>query len=105
MNYPNYPNDIIDADYVEVSPAPYSMDVDLLPRFASTRMKRVIKEAMVQRTHDQCQALMAKTGMEHIAALTVMEQQFASIAPQSAEQYRAIVNAYAQQAVEKVRRW
>ena len=57
MNYQNYPGNIIDADYVEVSPAPYSMDIGLLPWRASAKMKRVIKEAMGQRTHDQCLAL------------------------------------------------
>ena len=105
MNYQNYPGNIIDADYVEVSPAPYSMDIGLLPWRASAKMKRVIKEAMVQRTHDQCLALLAKAGQEHTAALSKMEQEFTSMAPQSLERYWAIVDAYAQQAADKVRRW
>ena len=105
MNYQNYPGNIIDADYVEVSPAPYSMDIGLLPWRASAKMKRVIKEAMVQRTHDQCLALLAKAGLEHTATLSKMEQEFTSMAPQSLERYRAIVDAYAQQAADKVRRW
>ena len=70
MNYPSYPGNIIDVDYVEVSPVPYSMDTGLLPWHASAKMKRVIKEAMVQRTHDQCLALLAKAGLEHTAALS-----------------------------------
>ena len=105
MTYPSYPGDIMDVDYVEVSPAPYSMDIGLLPWRASAKMKRVIKEAMVQRTHDQCLALLAKAGLEHTAALSKMEQEFTSMAPQSLERYRAIVDAYAQQAADKVRRW
>lgn len=105
MNYQNYPGNIIDADYVEVSPAPYSMDIGLLPWRASAKMKRVIKEAMVQRTHDQCLALLAKAGLEHTATLSKMEQEFTSMTPQSLERYRAIVDAYAQQTVERVRRW
>ena len=105
MNYQNYPGNIIDADYVEVSPAPYSMDIGLLPWRASAKMKRVIKEAMVQRTHDQCLALLAKAGLEHTATLSKMEQEFTSMAPQSLERYRVIVDAYAQQTVERVRRW
>lgn len=105
MNYQNYPGDIIDADYVEVSPAPYSMSTGLLPQRTSAKIGRVVKEAMVQRTHDQCQALLAQAGMEHIAALSAMEQQFTSMTPQSAERYRAIVDAYAQQAADRIRRW
>ena len=105
MNYPSYPGNIIDVDYVEVSPVPYSMGTSLLPWHASAKMKRVIKEAMVQRTHDQCLALLAKAGLEHTAALSKMEQEFTSMAPQSLERYRAIVDAYAQQAADKVRRW
>ena len=81
------------------------MDTGLLPWHASAKMKRVIKEAMVQRTHDQCLALLAKAGLEHTATLSKMEQEFTSMAPQSLERYRAIVDAYAQQTVERVRRW
>ena len=56
-------------------------------------------------THDRCLALLAKAGMEHTAALSMMELQFSSMTPQAAERYRAIVDAYAQQAADKVRRW
>lgn len=68
-------------------------------------MGEVMEEAMVLATHDRCLAMLAKAGMEHTAALSVMEQQFASMTPQGAERYRRIVDAYAQQAADKVRRW
>lgn len=105
MSYQSYPGEVIDAEYVEVIPAQRGMGTGLLPRRTSAMMGRVIEEAMVLGTHDQCLAMLAKAGIEHTAALSVMEAQFSRMTPQAAERYRAIVNAYAQQAVNKVRRW
>ena len=105
MSYQNYPGEVIDAEYVEVIPAQRGMGTSLLPRRTSAMMSRVIEEAMVLGTHDQCLAMLAKAGIEHTAALSVMEAQFSRMTPQAAERYRAIVDAYAQQAADKVRRW
>lgn len=105
MSYQSYPGEVIDAEYVEVIPAQRGMGTSLLPRRTSAMMGRVIEEAMVLGTRDQCLAMLAKAGMEHTAALSVMEAQFSSMTPQAAERYRAIVNAYAQQAVNTIRRW
>lgn len=105
MSYQSYPDEVIDAEYVEVIPAQRGMGTSLLPRRTSAMMGRVIEEAMALGTRDQCLAMLAKAGMEHTAALSVMEAQFSSMTPQAAERYRAIVNAYAQQAVNTIRRW
>lgn len=105
MSYQSYSGEVIDAEYVEVIPAQRGMGTSLLPRRTSAMMGRVIEEAMVLGTRDQCLAMLAKAGMEHTAALSVMEAQFSSMTPQAAERYRAIVNAYAQQAVGTIRRW
>ena len=105
MSYQNYPSEVIDAEYVEVVPAQRGMGVGLLPRRTSAMMGRVVEEAMVLGAHDQCLAMLAKAGMEHTAALSVMEQQFSHMTPQAAERYREIVEAYAQKAADKIRRW
>lgn len=105
MSYQSYPGEIIDAEYVEVIPAQRSLGTSLLPRRTSAMMGRVIEEAMVLGTHDQCLAMLAKAGIEHTVALSMMEQQFSRMTPQAAERYRAIVDAYAQQAANKVRGW
>ena len=100
-----YPGEVIDAEYVEVIPDQRGMGTGFLPRRTSAVMGKMIEESMVLGTHDQCLALLAKAGMEHTAALSVMEAQFSSMTPQAAERYRAIVDAYAQQAANKIRRW
>ena len=105
QGYPGYPGEVIDAEDVEVIPAQRSMGTGLLPRSTSVKMSKVIEEAMLLGTRDRCLALLAKAGMEHAAALSVMEAQFSSMTPQAAERYRAIVNAYAQQAMNTIRRW
>lgn len=105
MSYQSYPGEVIDAEYVEVIPAQRRMGTSLQSWRASMMVGRVVEEAMVLGTHDQCLAMLAKAGMEHTAALSVMEAQFSRMTPQAAERYRAIVDAYAQQAADKVRRW
>ena len=105
MSYQSYPDEVIDTEYVEVIPAQRGMGTSLLPRRTSAMMGRVIEEAMVLGTRDQCLAMLAKAGMEHTAALSVMEAQFSSMTPQGAHRYSEIVDAYAQKAADKVRRW
>ena len=105
MSYQSYPGEVIDAEYVEVIPAQRRMGTSLQSWRASMMVGRVIEEAMVLGTHDQCLAMLAKAGIEHTAALSVMEAQFSSMTPQAAERYRAIVDAYAQHAADKVWRW
>ena len=105
MSYQRYPGEVIDAEYVEVIPAQRGIGAHLLPRRTSVVMGAVMEEAMVLATHDRCLALLAKSGMEHTAALSMMEQQFSSMTPEAAARYRQIVDAYAQQAAGMVRRW
>ena len=105
MSYQSYPGEVIDAEYVEVIPAQRRMGTSLQSWRASMMVGRVVEEAMVLDTRDQCLAMLAKAGMEHTAALSVMEAQLSSMTPQAAERYRAIVDAYARQAADKVRRW
>ena len=95
----------IDAEYTEVITAPRGPGMHLLPRRTGAIVGEVMEQAMVLATHDRCLALLAKAGMEHTAALSMMEQQFTSMTPQGAERYREIVDTYAQKAADKVRRW
>ena len=107
-SYPGGPGGYIDAEYTEVieaQPQLRSRKLHLLPRSASAMVGEVMEEAMVLATHDRCLALLAKAGMEHTAALSMMELQFSSMTPQGAHRYSEIVDAYAQKAADKVRRW
>lgn len=104
MSYRNCPNEIIEVECTEVVPAQQSI-TSLLPRRTRAMMVKIVEEAMVLDTHDRCLAMLAKAGMEHTAALSVLEQQFSRMTPQAAARYREIVNAYAQKAADKVRRW
>ena len=101
MNYQGgYPSSdgCIDVEYTEVILVPHGPGSHLLPRCPATVMGEVMEQAMVLVTHNHCQALLAKSGLEHTAAPSMMEQQLASMTPQGAERYREIVDAYAQKA-------
>jgi len=98
------PSETIGVEHVEVAPAPSGTGC-LLPRRISVMAGKVMEEAAVLATHDHCLALLAKAGMEHTAVLSMMEQQFSSVAPQGTERYREIVDAYTQRAADKIRGW
>lgn len=97
-----HPSEAIDV--VEVAQAPSGAGY-LLPRRTSVMVGKVMEEATVLAAHDHCLALLAKAGMEHTAVLSMMEQQFSSMAPQGTERYREIVDAYTQRAADKIRGW
>jgi len=105
MDYQSgYPSEVIDVEYVGVTPAPSGAGC-LLPRRTSVMVGKVMEEAAVLVAHDHCLTLLAKAGMEHTAVLSMMEQQFSSMAPQGTERYREIVDAYTQRAADKIRGW
>lgn len=105
MSYRNNPTEIIEVEFTEISPAQRIVTSGLVPRRARAMMSKVIEEAAVLDTHDKCLAMLAKSGLEHTAALAVLEQHFSRLTPQAAARYREIVEAYAQKAADKVRRW
>lgn len=105
MSYQRYPNEIIEVKCTEIVPAQHNTMSSLMPRRTRAMMSKVIEEAAVLDTHDRCLAMLAKSGMEHTAALAVLEAHFSRMTPQAAERYREIVDAYAQKAADKVRRW
>lgn len=105
QDYPSYPDEYVETAYVEVIPAQRSMGTGLLPRSTSSKMGKVVKDALVVGTHDQCAALLTKAGLEHTAALSVMEAQFSSMTPRAAARYREIVDAYSKKVADKIRRW
>lgn len=105
MSYRNKPNEIIEVEFTEISPAQRTVTSGLVPRRTRAMMGKVVEEAMVLDTHDKCLAMLAKAGMEHTAALSVLEQQFSRMTPQAAARYREIVEAYAQKAADKIWRW
>ena len=105
-NYPGEPDIYVEAEYTNlVKPQPHRKGLCLRPRSVSSMMGDVMEEAMVEATHDRCRALLAKAGMEHTAALSMMEMQFSNITPQGTLRYAEIVDAYAKRAADKVRRW
>lgn len=92
---------ILTGDIIEPSPAKRSLGMLLSTRSGSM----MLQEAMLQAGNDHCRALLAQTAMEHAGALAVMAGRLNSIAPQGSPYYQAVLAAYAEKAVEKVRRW
>lgn len=100
-NYTEDTTTILTGDIVEPSPAKRSLSLLLSSRSGSL----MLQDAMLQAGNDHCRALLAQTAMEHAGALAVMAGRLNSIAPQGSQYYQAILAAYAEKAVEKVRRW
>lgn len=105
MNYhqTNYPEESISADsYESVTPATGIGSLFAIP---SGSINALQKEVAFNAMKDRCRALLAKTALEHTAALSMMEQLAAGMSPGNAEEFREIVKAYAAGAANQLRRW
>ena len=65
----------------------------------------VVKKILVSTIHEQGRALLTKTALENVGALSALEDHLFSIAPLGQERYRQILDAYAFGAVQKILRW
>lgn len=105
MSYQSYPDEVIDAEYVEVIPAQRGMGSSLLSRHSRATMSRIVEEASTLSVYDRCRASLTKGGMIHTAMLSVAGQQLSAGDPQGAAYYHGFVDAYAQGALDMIRRW
>ena len=55
--------------------------------------------------HEQCRAILAKTALDNLGALSAFEEHLISIAPNGESQYRKIIEAYAAGSAMKIWRW
>ena len=68
-------------------------------------MTRIVEEASTLSVYDRCRASLTKDGMIHTAMLSVAGQQLSARDPQGAMYYQGFVNAYAEGALNMIRRW
>lgn len=99
--YTEDPSTILTGDIIEPSPMKRSLSMLLSSRSGSL----MLQDAMLQAGNDHCRALLAQTAMEHAGALAVMAGRLSKMAPQGSQYYPAVLAAYAEKAVENVRRW
>ncbi len=105
MSNPNSSNDdattILTGDIIDPSPARRSLGMLLSTRAGSL----MLQDAMLKAGNDHCHALLAHTAMEHTGALAMTAGRLGSIAPHGRRHYQAILDAYAEKAIEQIRRW
>ncbi|MHB1314118.1 MAG: hypothetical protein ACYCX2_01370 [Christensenellales bacterium] len=65
----------------------------------------VIKNAIVANIHEQCRALLTKTALDNVGALSALEAHLIKVAPYGMYRYKEIVDAYAIGAAQKILRW
>jgi hypothetical protein len=65
----------------------------------------IVKRTLVAATHEQGRALLTNMALENVGALSALENHLTQIAPQGAERYRHIVDAYALGAAQKIAGW
>ncbi len=63
----------------------------------------VMERAMLLTQYDTCRALLASNALRYTVALSFAAQQASSRMPQSAELFKAIVEAFAENAVKNVK--
>lgn len=85
------------GEVIDVAPEDYSMVL-----YSSGTVLDVAAQFAEQ---DRCRALLAANALRNTLALSMAESMAISYAPQGAERYKAIVDAYAEMAAKTIRRW
>lgn len=65
----------------------------------------IVKKVLVSNIHEQGRALLAKTALDNLGALSALEAHLTQVAPYGEERYQRIVDAYAYGAGQKIMRW
>ena len=90
-------NKVYEGEVIDVTPEDYGMVL-----YPSGTVLDVAAQLAEQ---DHCRALLAANALRNTLALSMAESQAISYAPQGAERYKAIVDAYAEMAAKTIRRW
>ena len=65
----------------------------------------IVKKVIVSNIHEQGRALLAKTALDNLGALSALEAHLTQVAPYGEERYQRIIDAYALGAAQKIVRW
>lgn len=105
MNYyqTGYPEESISTDAYE--PVTPTAGIGALFAAPTRSLNALQKDAAFYAMKDRCRALLAKTALEQTAALSMIERQAETMAPENAEEFHEIVKAYAAGASDQLRRW
>jgi DNA-binding TFAR19-related protein (PDSD5 family) len=76
-----------------------------MQRQTHREVERVQSRAIVAKLTEDGRAFLTNTALEHVGALTALEQHLISIAPLGEARYREIVDSYTLGASAAIRRW
>lgn len=76
-----------------------------IQRHTRREVERVQSRAVVAKLNEDARALLAHTALEHVGALTALEQHLITVAPLGEARYREIVDSYTLGAAAAIRRW
>ncbi|GAB3124800.1 hypothetical protein [Glaciibacter psychrotolerans] len=76
-----------------------------MQRQTNREVERVQSRAIVAKLTEDGRAFLTNTALEHVGALTALEQHLISIAPLGEARYREIVDSYTLGASAAIRRW
>lgn len=65
----------------------------------------IVKKTMVANIHEQGRAILAKTALQNLGALSALEAHLIEVAPNGQERYRQVIDAYAIGAAQKIWKW
>ncbi len=76
-----------------------------MQRQTARELERVQARAVVAKLVEDGRALLTHTALEHVGALTALEQHLITVAPLGEARYREIVDSYTLGASAAIRRW
>jgi hypothetical protein len=69
------------------------------------KMKAMAKEASLEAVHEQCRALLTKSAMDNVVALSLLEAHLGNMIPNAQTRLKLIVDTYTATTAERLMRW
>ncbi|MGF2948223.1 hypothetical protein [Microbacterium alcoholitolerans] len=76
-----------------------------IQRQVRREIERAQAQAVMAKLHEDARAMLTHTALEHVSALSALEEHCLRVAPLGEARYREIVDSYAIGAAAAVRRW
>ena len=96
---------ISQSNKMGLSPAVLSEIIAKPDRKTNKQIKAMVKDAALTAVHEQCATLLAKTALENVVGLSMLEAQYTSMMPYAAARCKTLLDFYTSFVIKRMEKW
>jgi hypothetical protein len=93
------------GEVITLGPPPTTNPLILSDWIEHGSNSKLVKSMVAEASHEQGRAILAKSALDNVAALSVLEAQLRYNAPLGAARYKTIIDAYTVSTAMRIARW